>query len=50
MAVYAQRYGFRTYIKKEICGREDDFVCLDGDCYISNADFEMLEEIIDKEN
>ena len=50
MAAYAKIYGFRLYGKKEIRGNEDDFIGLGNDCYISYGDYEMLVEIIEKEN
>lgn len=50
MAAYARIYGFRLYGKREIRGNEDDFISLENGCYIASGDYEMLEEIIEKEN
>ena len=50
MAAYAKIYGFQLYGKREIRGKEDDFIGLGNNCYISCGDYEMLEEIIEKEN
>ena len=49
MAAYAKIYGFRLYGKREIRGNKDDFIRLGNDCYISYGDYEMLEEILEKE-
>lgn len=49
MAAYARIYGFRTFGKKDIRGREDEFTYIDANCYVSNGDFAVLEEIIENE-
>ena len=47
---YAIAYGFRIYQKRKIpSGKTDEFICIGKNCYMSNADYEMLEEILSKE-
>ena len=49
MAAYARIYGFQVVDGKHIEGREEKFTCLGGNCYLSNGEYEMLEEILEKE-
>lgn len=49
MADYARIYGFRIYTAKEIKGREEEYVMVAKNSYISIGDFELLEEIMDKD-
>ncbi|MBP3394021.1 MAG: hypothetical protein J6M38_05845 [Lentisphaeria bacterium] len=49
MAAYARIYGFQVVDGKHIEGREKEFTCLGGNCYLSNGEYEMLEEILEKE-
>ena len=49
MAAYARIYGFQVVDGKHIEGREEEFTCLGGNCYLSNGEYEMLEEILEKE-
>ena len=49
MAAYARIYGFQVVDGKHIEGREEEFTCLGGNCYLSNGEYEMLEEIIEQE-
>lgn len=50
MAAYARIYGFQIVDGKYIQGREEEFTCLGDDCYLSNGEYEMLVEILEKEN
>ena len=49
MAAYAIVYGFRLYSKKNIRCHEEDYTWIGNDCYMTNGDYAMLEEILDKE-
>lgn len=49
MAAYARIYGFQVVDGKHIEGREEEFTCLGGNYYLSNGEYEMLEEILEKE-
>ena len=50
MAAYAKLYGFQIVTGKEIKGPEEGYTCLGGNCYLSNGEYEMLVEILEKEN
>ena len=49
MDAYARIYGFQVVDSKHIKGLEEEFTCLCGNCYLSNGEYEMLEEILEKE-
>ncbi len=49
MAAYARIYGFNLVSERSIEGHEEDYTCLGDGCYISNGEYAMLEEILDKE-
>ena len=49
MDAYARIYGFQVVDGKHIKGREEKFTCLGGNCYLANGEYEMLEEILEKE-
>ena len=48
MTVYAKLYGFQIVASNEI-KQEEDYTCLRGNCYLSNGEYEMREEILEKE-
>ena len=50
MAAYAKLYGFQIVVDRDIKGHEEDYTCLGGNCYLSNGEYEMLVEILEKEN
>ena len=49
MAAYAIVYGFRLYSKKNIRRHEEDYTWIGNNCYMTNGDYAMLEEILEKE-
>ena len=49
MAAYARIYGFQIVDGKYIQGHEEEFTCLGDDCYLSNGEYEVLQEILEKE-
>ena len=50
MAAYAKIYGFQVVDRKHIKGRDEEYTWLGDNCYLSNSEYEMLEEILEKEN
>lgn len=50
MADYARIYGISTWNHDQIKGHAEDYIRLGEDCYISESDYEFLEEILEKEN
>ena len=46
MAAYAKIYGFQVVDRKHIKGREEEYTWLGDNCYLSNSEYEMLEETI----
>jgi len=49
MAAYAIAYGFRLYSGKNIADKEEDFTWIGENCYMTNSEYEILEEILEKE-
>ena len=49
MADYARIYGFRTYTETSICNHEEDFTWIADNCYMTNAEYDFLEEILENE-
>jgi len=49
MAAYAIAYGFRLYTRKNISNHEEDYTWIEDNWYMSNGDYAMFEEILDKE-
>ena len=49
MAAYAIAYGFKVYTRKNIRNHEDDYTWIADNCYLTNGDYAMFEEILDKE-
>ena len=49
MAAYARIYGFQIVNAKSIKGHEEDYTRLETDCYITNSEYDMLTEILEKE-
>ena len=49
MAAYAIAYGFRLYSRKNIRNHEEDYTWIEDDCYMTNGDYAMFEEILEKE-
>jgi len=49
MAACAIAYGFRLYTKKNIRNHEEDYTWIEDDCYMTNGDYAMFEEILEKE-
>ena len=49
MAAYAIAYGFRLYTRKNIRNHEEDYTWIEDNWYMSNGDYAMFEEILDKE-
>ena len=47
MADYARIYGISTWNHDQIKGHAEDYIRLGGDCYISESDYEFLEEILE---
>ena len=50
MAAYARIYGITTYSYNQIRGNSENYIRLSADCYILEADYDYLEELLDKEN
>ena len=50
MAAYARIYGIRIYSYNQIRGNTENYIRLSADCYILEADYDYLEELLDKEN
>ncbi len=49
MAAYAIAYGFRLYSGMNIDDNEEDFTWIGENCYMTNSEYEILEEILEKE-
>ncbi len=49
MAAYAKIYGFNVVTEESIRGHEEDYTCLGDDNFLSNAEYAMLEEIMEKD-
>lgn len=49
MAAYARIYGFQVVDAKSIKGNEDAYTSVGDGRYLTNGDFEMLEEILNNE-
>lgn len=49
MAAYARIYGFQVVNARSIKGHEEDYTYLEADCYITNGEYDMLTEILEKE-
>ena len=49
MATCAIAYGFKIYTRKNIRNHEDDYTWIADNCYLTNGDYAMFEEILDKE-
>jgi len=49
MAACAIAYGIRLYTKKDIRNHEEDYTWIEDDCYMTNGDYAMFEEILEKE-
>ena len=49
MAAYARIYGFQVVNARSIKGHEENYTCLGADCYITNGEYDMLTEILEKE-
>ena len=50
MAAYARIYGIRIYSYNQIRRNTENYIRLSADCYILEADYDYLEELLDKEN
>ena len=50
MAAYARIYGIRIYSYNQIRGNAENYIRLSADCYILEADYDYLEELLGKEN
>ncbi len=50
MAAYARIYGITIYSYNQIRGNTEIYIRLGADCYILEADYDYLEELLDKEN
>ena len=50
MAAYARIYGITIYSYNQIRGNTEFYIRLGADCYILEADYDYLEELLDKEN
>ena len=48
MAAYAIAYGFRLYSGKNIADNEEDYTWIGDNCYMTNSEYEILEEILEK--
>ena len=49
MAACAIAYGFKVYTRKNIRNHEEDFTWIEDNCYLTNGDYAMFEEIMEKE-
>ena len=50
MADYARIDGSSTWNRDQNKGHAEDYIRLGTNCYISESDYEFLEEILEKEN
>ena len=50
MAAYARIYGITIYSYNQIRGNAKNYIRLGADCYILEADYDYLEELLGKEN
>ena len=48
MAAYARIYGFFVFESQEIAGKEEFYIEIGENCFISNGDYAMLEEILNE--
>lgn len=49
MAACAIAYGFKVYTRKNIRNHEEDFTWIEDNCYLTNGDYAMFEEILENE-
>ena len=49
MAACAIAYGFKVYTRKNIRNHEEDFTWIEDNCYLTNGDYAMFEEIMENE-
>lgn len=49
MAAYARIYGLTVFSGKEIAGNEENYISVGDNRYMTNSDFEFLEEILNNE-
>ena len=49
MAACAIAYGFKVYTRKNIRNHEEEFTWIEDNCYLTNGDYAMFEEILENE-